>query len=408
MKEENFELYDKKGMYRRALALLNGKQDGGRKPVWNISIENRHLINDFLRFNITGGKKIGTALKHLYNLKIVSEKMLIDFPNANKADIEDFINWLEQSDYSPGTKRDVKISIKVFYKWLEATRLGISVDELVLQGKEPQQTRWIKAVVKRSDKKLPEQLLTEEDALALINSCLNPRDKCLVSVLFESGARIGEVGMLRIKDIVFDQNGAKIILVGKTGPRKIRLVASAKHLADWVNQHPNKNDAEALLWVGPRENQPLRYNGLKKIIAQAAKRAGIKKPINPHHFRHSRATLLARNLSDQILKDYLGWAPNSGMASVYVHLSGKQTDDAILGLYGLKEKSSDSKEELMPQKCPGCGKVNEPTAIYCAKCRIPLSIGVAVQQDQAQLLAQKVLETKLALLEAKIDLLTKK
>lgn len=40
----------------------------------------------------------------------------------------------------------------------------------------------------------------------------NPRDKALISVLYESGCRIGEILSLKIRNVEFDNNGSVVIV----------------------------------------------------------------------------------------------------------------------------------------------------------------------------------------------------
>jgi len=75
----------------------------------------------------------------------------------------------------------------------------------------------------------------------------------------------------------------------------------------------------------------LASNGkIKKI----AKRAGIKKRIYPHLFRHTRATRLLSELSESIGAKYLGWVPGSNMVRIYVHLANEDVEEAILKMHG--------------------------------------------------------------------------
>ena len=53
----------------------------------------------------------------------------------------------------------------------------------------------------------------------MIRQCRDERDRAFISVLYESGCRISEIGILRIKDISFDRYGARISISGKTGAR---------------------------------------------------------------------------------------------------------------------------------------------------------------------------------------------
>ncbi len=243
--------------------------------------------------------------------------------------------------------------MKKFYRWM---------------GKE---IRWLRCNNVRR-KKLPEEILTEEDIKKLINATSSHRDRALVAVLYESGCRAGEFLLMRIKNIHFDRYGAVIIVRGKTGYRRIRLVSSSPYLAEWINVHPSKNDPEAWVWISPRNLKRLAYNSLRTILRNAARKAGVKKNVNPHAFRHSRATHLANYLTDAQLKEYFGWVQESDMASVYVHLSGRDVDRAILKLHGIEQEHRSGKNILKPRECLRCGELNPSENTVCRRCFFPL------------------------------------
>ena len=267
--------------------------------------------------------------------------------------------------------------LKTFFKWL-------------YNGEEPECTKWFKCSRKNVADKLPEHLLVQEDIKKMIKFASNKRDKALIAVLWESGARIGEIGGMQIKDVVFDEFGCRIIVSGKTGMRRIRLVNAAPYLIEWINSHPNSNDPEAPLWVSTNVDKVslMTYDAMRLQLHKIARRAGLKKPVNPHNFRHSRATYLAQFLTEAQMKEYFGWVRDSDMAARYVHLSGKQMDDAILKLYGLKKE--EKKEDILkPLKCPRCGHVNDVTFEYCEKCWLPLKPSAQYEVDEIKHLDEK-------------------
>ncbi len=106
---------------------------------------------------------------------------------------------------------------------------------------------------------------------------------------------------MAIKDLVFDDDGIKVIVSGKTGERPIRLIKSCRYLTSWLESHPLKKDRNASLWVPLQKRPvgkdkidyvPLDMASLSKRLAVLSEGAGIKKHIHPHLFRHSRATEL--------------------------------------------------------------------------------------------------------------------
>jgi hypothetical protein len=83
------------------------------------------------------------------------------------------------------------------------------------------------------------------------------------------------------------------------------------------------------------------------------------------------------------MEDHLGWVHGSNMPSVYIHMSGKQVDDALLKMYGIR-KEEDCQPQLTPIKCPRCKQMNGPTARYCSSCRMALTMEAAhnIEDDE--------------------------
>jgi integrase len=340
----------------------------------SLSEDNKSHILKFYRDIQAEGLSLGRIVKYLGTLYNLAKMLPKPFHAATKEDIIDLLQQIESKDYSDWTKRDYKIVIKRFYKWLRQTE------------DYPEEVRWIKARVKNKNL-LPEQLLTEEEVKKLVASADNPRDKALILVLFESGCRIGELLTLRIRNVQFDEYGAQLIVNGKTGMRRVRIIASAPALATWLDNHPMRDDRDAPLWItmGTRDwGEILKYGSCRQMLAKLVKRAGLKKRVFHHLFRHSRATQLANSLSDSQLKQHLGWVQGSSMASVYIHLSGKEVDDALLRLQGLKKEERKEEPELKVVICSRCNGSNSPTSKFCIRCGLPLDIKTAVELDQTR------------------------
>ncbi|MCI0564101.1 MAG: hypothetical protein MN733_36965 [Nitrososphaera sp.] len=108
------------------------------------------------------------------------------------------------------------------------------------------------------------------------------------------------------------------------------------------------------------------------ILQRLARVAGIKKRVNPHVFRHSRATYLANHLTEAQMKEYFGWIQASDMAAVYVHLSGRDVDNAVLKVYGITKEQETEKSILTPKTCDRCQLRNPSDNKFCSRCGITL------------------------------------
>lgn len=340
------------------------------------SSNNKRAILDFADYCFSEGLSVPRVEKYLAHLKCLTSLFNKDFAEATRSDLEKLVRTIQQSDYSEWTKHDLRLTLKKFYRWLRNS------DE------DPPETAWIRVGNPNSRQKLPDELLTEEDVAKLIDACYTRRDKALVSVLYESGCRIGEIASLRVKHVAPHTHGFQLTVFGKKGARRVLIVSSAPYLTDWLNLHPRKFDPRAYLWVtNNHRSQRLSYSRVYDILGTAARRAGITKSFNPHIFRHSRATYLANHLTEAQMNEVFGWVQGSNMPSVYVHLSGRDVDNALLLTYGIAADTKESSEsKLKPKTCPRCNVQNPPGYKFCSRC------GTVLDEKAALDLAKKSLE----------------
>lgn len=341
-----------------------------------LSEQNKKLIFGFREDCVLRGLSKPRIVKCLTNLKRLAEWLGKDFDKADKEDVKHVVGVIQGADYSLWTKHGFKVILKRFYKWLYQTE------------EYPPLVSWIKNNVKKSLLRLPGDgdLLTEGDIQKLLITSNHIRDKAFVAMLWESGCRVGEVGSLKIKNLSADKHGFVISVFGKTGSRQIRLIFSVPYLSMWLNIHPLRDDREAVLWVNignTCHNKPLTYASISKMLKNLFKQAGIKKRPNPHLFRHSRATFLANHLTEFQMNQYFGWTQGSEMPSTYVHMSGREIDDKILELNGLKV-FTEKKVALQPRICPRCDTLNTEDATYCLKCGGVLDLKIAIELQEEQ------------------------
>lgn len=248
-----------------------------------ISPHNKDLLRDFKRDLTLQDMSKAWIDKLLSHMKVIAEYLNFDrFEDLDIDDIKDLIEWIQGRDIAKATVRDYKQVIRRFWKWLN-------------DGEHPPETAWISTGRQRKSSTLPKELLDRNEVEKLIDGCRNARDAALIALLWETGARIGELIDLTVGDIEDHENGRKVVVDGKTGPRRLLLVESVPHLNRWLSDHPNP-EKSAPLWSKLRDgSEGVSYEYIRqKILGRAKSRAGIDKPVNPHHFRHSRATIRSR------------------------------------------------------------------------------------------------------------------
>lgn len=259
----------------------------------------------------------------------------------------------------------------------------------------------------------PDDLVTPQEVRALIQASKMPRDKCFISMLAESGTRISEIGNLRIGDLKKDMatKGWLVSVSGKTGRRAVLLLESTGHIQTWLNNHPDRRNPQSplftryttqgtcptceqgkckrltpLKWHCENCNKDIQskdvlkterydhisYAGLCQIIERAQEKCGIKKRLNPHLWRHSRAThlLASGDLNETQVKKLFGWSPDSKMLSTYAHLTSNDANQALARMHGLLPKKN---RENAIKTCPSCESPNSREALYCYQCGLTLN-----------------------------------
>lgn len=343
--------------------------------------KNKTVILSFYDHLLCRGLSKARLLKYLNTLESLNRLFGKTFEDATKSDIAHLVKKIEEKGYSDWTKHDYKVVLKIFYKWLKRT------DDY------PEEVRWIKARG-RKNTILPEEILTEDEVKKMVESAANLRDKAFILVLYESGCRIGEILSLGLRNVHFDDYGAVLMVSGKTGDRRVRVIYSAPKLASWIENHPLKEKPDAPLWINfstNNKNAAFSYGATTIMLKKAAKKAGIKKRMYPHLFRHSRATHLANFLTEAQMKQHFGWVQASDMASTYVHLSGRDVDNTLLKLQGIRTKNQEKEVVLQTIPCQRCREKNSPASKFCMRCGSPLDVQNALRVDELRMKADKLM-----------------
>jgi integrase len=304
-----------------------------------------------------------------------------NFELADRKDLENVIlqhgrQRVRGHELSDDTKSGFKIMTKRFYKWLKDPE-----DE-----EYPPEVKWIRTNQSNNHSIIPEEILTEADVEVLIKAADWSRDKAIIAMLFDLGSRTGEFLSLQRKNIVFYKLGAMVVVDGKTGRRRQRLILSVPFLSQWLNDHPDKKP-EAPLWIhstkGCHEEGivHLDYYSLRKLLIRLGRTAGIKRRVNPYAFRHARATHLANYLTEAQLKQVFGWTQNSRMPGRYVHLSGRDVDNALLRVHGLRENHEEEKAKITLIKCVRSELENSTIQKQCTRCGMPLDLKTALELE---------------------------
>lgn len=351
------------------------------------STENKELIHKFKDHLFVSGSHDLRITKLIAQMRIIVgwlEELGISKPlsQLSKDDLVSLIAYIGRlENKSENTKADYRRAIRQFYNWFEdEDKRNVEDDIEALKF-----YKYIKKNVKIGYKEPqvdPKTIITDEDIVKVINKgASSVRDVALISLLHETGMRADELLNLKVGSIYFKKNvGVVNVPPGKTGRRVNHIVKSVPYVQRHIDIHPEKENPEAFLFLTSSTNhrhKPLRHRSCTKLIHEAFEKARVNKKHNLHWFRHSRATILAPELTESVLCKVMGWQIGSKQVRRYIHLCVEQIEDALMKYHGLKKE----KEKEIPIACH-CGTTNVHNARYCTTCSSPLSTTIAIQDKE--------------------------
>jgi integrase/recombinase XerD len=171
---------------------------------------------------------------------------------------------------------------------------------------------WEHVSRENPENRVGERFLSREEVKRLIQAAPSFRARVLLLFLYVTGARVSEAVRppgtpdtsprgLRWKNIRFEPDGwAYATLYGKGG--KTRTVGVRPEVAAMLKKlssYPNPDDPVF----------PVSRIAVFLLVRRCAARAGIKKPVSPHWFRHSHAIhALERGAPINVVQATLGHA----------------------------------------------------------------------------------------------------
>jgi integrase/recombinase XerD len=237
-------------------------------------------------------------------------------------DLKDFLNWYNLSSHNARTQSRVLSGIRAFYKYLllegtvkespasliESPRIGLKLPEVLSIAE-------IDRIIEAIDLSKPE----------------GHRNKAIIETLYGAGLRVSELVGLRITDLHASDgyvsvtgkgNKQRLVPIGKKALREIELYREERNVLRVIYN-------ENILFLN-RRGRKLSRVMIFKIIKELAERAGIKKKISPHTFRHSFATHMVEAGADlRAVQEMLGHE-SILTTEIYTHIDRSYLRDTLI------------------------------------------------------------------------------
>ena len=158
---------------------------------------------------------------------------------------------------------------------------------------------------KAREKRLPRVILTEDEALRLIESAdeKSPsglRDRAVLETFYATGIRVTELANLNLWDVDIEEKMLRVVLGKGRKDRNVPLTtAAAEGIAVYLEKgRPGLVSLDKPYLFLADKGGRLQRAVLSRIVQKYAEKAGIEKHITCHTFRHSVATHLLRGRAD--------------------------------------------------------------------------------------------------------------
>jgi integrase/recombinase XerD len=173
----------------------------------------------------------------------------------------------------------------------------------------------------RAPRKLP-IILTQEEAIRLIDSASNLFHRAMLMTLYSTGMRRAELCHLQVADI----DSVRMLIHIRHGKRnRDRDVPLSPKLLETLREYWRWMQPKTYLFPGTkndwRADKPITPKVLWEACREAAQAAGITKDVRPHLLRHSFATHLLENGADLPTVQLLLGHSDLKATSIYLHLS---------------------------------------------------------------------------------------
>ena len=231
--------------------------------------------------------------------------------NVSWDELRDYIRWLQNSrDLSDRTINCAISQLRFFTMYV----LHKSWDDTQLP-------------MRKFDEYLP-YVPTQEETWQFISSMPDLKPKTMVTLMYSSGLRIGEVCRLRYEDV--DRKNMRLHITHSKS-RNDRYAILSKAALDLLTRYWFECD-RPMGYLFPKqrgEDRPIDTFFLSRHIHAHENRLGWERRLTCHSFRHAFGTHLYENGTDLLTIKALMGHKSLQSTTIYVHLSVKAIRSAV-------------------------------------------------------------------------------
>jgi integrase/recombinase XerD len=167
------------------------------------------------------------------------------------------------------------------------------------------------------------------------------RNTVVIELLFASGARVSEISNIKVENI--NITTGSLTIIGKGNKERIIQICNKETLVllkKYLKHFSNKIKISGGYFLINRLGRKLSDQSIRGIVKNMSDRAGIKKHITPHVFRHTLATLLLENDVDiKYIQSILGHS-SIMTTQIYTHVNHEKQRQILATKHPRKDFSA--------------------------------------------------------------------
>lgn len=256
----------------------------------------------------------------------------VSVKSIQSSHLNEFIRHLHEMGISANSQARIISGLKSFFRYLILEDIVTSDPSELLESP-------------KTGRKIPDTLSYEEIKKMMdtidMSTPEGERNKAILETLYGCGLRVSELVNMKLSNLFFEQGFVRII--GKGDKERLIPIGphAQKHIkfyVDHVRSHldiaPGNEDFVFLNRRGKKLTRVMIFT----IIKQLADKAGLKKSISPHTFRHSFATHLVEGGANlRAVQEMLGHQSIT-TTEIYTHLDRNFLRDTIRDFHPMSKK----------------------------------------------------------------------
>lgn len=156
---------------------------------------------------------------------------------------------------------------------------------------------------------------------------LGIRNSAIIELLFATGIRVDELCKLKNEDVNLISGFIKIH--GKGNRDRVVAICQEETITA-LQKWSNKKNTDSPVFFTNRLNRPISPQNIRQMIHGIVSESNIQKPITPHTFRHTFATLLLEEDVDiRYIQQILGHS-SIKTTEIYTHVTTRKQREILL------------------------------------------------------------------------------